>query len=83
MGLLVSSSVTGHQTNCPGWPVGRDDAVLLLSRNRFMFYFSAHLKDLSVTLIRAAVNARQCFLSIQRPLPPLTTIYWEEKWLYL
>lgn len=43
----------------------------------------AYLKDLSVTLIRAAVNAKQCFLSIQRPLPTPATIYCEKKHLYL
>lgn len=43
-----------------------------------MFYFSSHLKDLSVTLIRGGTNARQCFLSIPRPLLTPATIYWGE-----
>jgi len=60
-----------------------DTTLFCCCPNRLMFYFSAHLKDLSVTLIRAVVNATQCFLSIQRPLPTPATIYWEKKLLYL
>lgn len=61
------------------WEPGsfRPRCFSLLSE-RPMFYFSSHLKDLSVTLIRGGTDARQCFLSI--PRPPLTpaTIYWGE-----
>lgn len=35
-----------------------------------MFYFGAHLKDLSVTLIRAAVNARQFSVNLKAPAYP-------------
>lgn len=49
-----------------------------------MFYIRAHLKDLSVTLIRAVVNAWQCFLSIQRASACTNNdLLGEKKCLYL
>lgn len=40
--------------------------MLFCRSPRRLFYFRAHLKDFSVTLIRAEVNTRQCVLSVQR-----------------
>lgn len=65
--------VLSGRTGWSGW------RLFCCRLNRLMFYFCAHLKDLSVTLIRAAANAKQCFLSIQRPLPTPAAIYWEKK----
>lgn len=69
----TNSPVTAHQG---GRLVKR--ALSRRCPKRLKFYFSAHLKELSVTLIRAVVNSTQCFLPIQGPPLAPATIYWEK-----
>lgn len=76
LGEQWESKVMEHRRNSGSLALLGHVVFPVVRTSHVLFQFT--LEDLSVTLIRGGTNARQCFLSIPRPLLTPATIYWGE-----